>query len=404
MPAIPQIHAHLESEGALFLAFPTAEPTEDSPEPSTVSVAESVGALEAEYAAIRKGSALIDEPQTAAVFVTGSERTEFLNSMLTQQLIDPSSESPYMSTSSFWLNRKGRIDADLRVINTPDTTILLTDVIAASKTAESLDKYVFSEDASLVDATDSHHVLSIHGPAALKLLQDLSQPDPEHSEAPSPARLQCNHTTVRLINGCSVTIDRNDRAATIGLTLIMRSDQAAEVYGHIAEHARSDHGHNNPDALNTYRLRLAGWGAFNIARIEAGTPLFRIDFSTNNLPAETALLDQRVNFTKGCYLGQEVVARMHSLGHPKQVLVPLRAANPTDPLPIESAPLFAEDNPGTPIGAITSSTASPLLGGTPIALAQVKWNHHTPNTKLITPSEQGDLTLTINEQPAFIST
>src|SRR5439155_2357027 len=65
------------------------------------------------------------------------------------------------------------------------------------------------------------------------------------------------------------------------------------------------------------RLRPAGWHAFNIARIEAGTPLYNIDFGPESLPAESGVLLGRVSFTKGRYFGQEVVARMQSRGHSK---------------------------------------------------------------------------------------
>ena len=61
----------------------------------------------------------------------------------------------------------------------------------------------------------------------------------------------------------------------------------------------------------------------NAARIEAGTPLYNLDFGPTSLPHESAIVDQRVRFDKGCYLGQEVVARMQSLGHPTQRLVSL---------------------------------------------------------------------------------
>ena len=407
MPTIDAIQTRLADAGAVFLQFPTAEPTEEAPEPPTLEVAESVGALEAEYAAIRKGAALIDEPHAACVRVTGPERLEFLNNMLTQQLIERDGDgnglAPWRSANSFWLNRKGRIDADLRVINTPDRTMLLTDVIAAPATATSLEQYRFAEDAEVVDETGTLHAISLHGPAAIKLVADHAEADADAEDAPAIAELSNNQNTSVRIAGHPVLVDRHDRTGDIGLTLLVHRDHAGDVYGALAAHARLDHGHNNPDDTNEYRLRLAGWGAFNIARLEAGTPLFRIDFSTNNLPAETGVLHDRVNFTKGCYLGQEVVARMDALGHPKQVLVPLRGEGADAGLPLEGAPVFVEGSADKPIGAVTSSTASPLLGGTPIALAPVKWGHHEAGTTLLTHSDAGDTAMTVHDSPAFIA-
>ena len=128
-----------------------------------------------------------------------------------------------------------------------------------------------------------------------------------------------------------------------------------------------------------------GWEAFNTARIEAGTPLFHIDFGPDSLPGETGLLTHCVSFTKGCYLGQEIVARMQNLGHPKRIVTGFKAH--TNALPVAGTQVLehADDTTHDPahakvVGGITSSTAAPLLGGTPVGLAVMKWGHHTPGT------------------------
>ncbi|MBL8765625.1 MAG: hypothetical protein JNM07_15400, partial [Phycisphaerae bacterium] len=131
------------------------------------------------------------------------------------------------------------------------------------------------------------------------------------------------------IAGRRVVVDRSDTTGEVGLELVMSTGDVPAVYEQILERGLSTNGPPGagPAATITpagYRMRPAGWHAYNIARIEAGTPLFNIDFGPNSLPAETGVLDDRVSFTKGCYLGQEVVARMKSLGHPKQTLVGLR--------------------------------------------------------------------------------
>jgi folate-binding protein YgfZ len=123
-------------------------------------------------------------------------------------------------------------------------------------------------------------------------------------------------------------------------------------------------------------MRPAGWHAYNIARIEAGTPLYNIDFGEQSLPGETGVLRDRVHFKKGCYLGQEVVARMDALGKPKQVLVALRFAGNergevVQPFPGAHVMVMTEESAQT-VGAVTSSTISPMLGGEAVAFAQVK--------------------------------
>jgi folate-binding protein YgfZ len=142
-------------------------------------------------------------------------------------------------------------------------------------------------------------------------------------------------------------------------------------------------------------LRPAGWHAFNIARIEAGSPLYYIDFGPDSLPAETGVLEDRVSFKKGCYLGQEVVARMHSRGHSKQVLVGVdfdTVPDPTTGFPLQplggtpvhlATPVTGKDEP---VGMVTSSTLSPMNGSRPVALVQLKQAHIAPGTALVVPT------------------
>ncbi|MDX9910759.1 MAG: glycine cleavage T C-terminal barrel domain-containing protein [Phycisphaerales bacterium] len=137
-------------------------------------------------------------------------------------------------------------------------------------------------------------------------------------------------------------------------------------------------------------MRPAGWFACNIARIEAGTPLFPIDFGPENLPHESGVLDDRVSFRKGCYLGQEVVARMQSLGHPKQRLIALRLVgdNACDEhantrQPVGGAHVFARsDAGGNPVGTITSSTISPMLAGEVACFAMMRYANSDPGAEL----------------------
>jgi folate-binding protein YgfZ len=125
-------------------------------------------------------------------------------------------------------------------------------------------------------------------------------------------------------------------------------------------------------------LRTVGWFAFNMARVEAHEPMANIDFGPGNLPAETGVLHRRVSFEKGCYPGQEVVARMHNLGHPKQVL--RRLELPHERLPIAGGQVFAGDDVdlATPVGAVTSSAPAPLSSQRAVAMAMLRWKAATP--------------------------
>lgn len=148
------------------------------------------------------------------------------------------------------------------------------------------------------------------------------------------------------------------------------------------------------------RVRPCGWLAFNIARIEGGSPIFMVDFGTASLPHETSLIESRVSFAKGCYLGQEVVARMQSLGKPKQVIVAFKASR--DALPAGGAQVFTRRDDGgigDEVGVVTSSALSPMLGAAPIGLATVRTAHAAPGTVLVSDAE-GEL-VEIAVQPAL---
>ena len=178
----------------------------------------------------------------------------------------------------------------------------------------------------------------------------------------------------------AVVAARRDQTGDAGVELFVPRESADTVWASLLA---------APD------VRPAGWFAYNTARIEAGTPLFNIDFGPTNLPHETGVLRDRVSFIKGCYLGQEIVARMESLGRPKQCLVGLRPAE--DLLPVAGGQVFAPEDGGMgeQVGWITSSTVSPMLGAVPIAFGLVKSARAEPGTELVVNAEGAQTKATV---------
>jgi folate-binding protein YgfZ len=365
---------HQQAEAAFLELQPPSGGGDES-----VRLVETYGELHAEYAAIRRAAALLDQPMRAVVEVEGEDRLDFLGRMITQNV---AALPPFRSASSFWLSRKGRIDADLRVINLPDRTLLETDVWAAPAAVESLEQYIFTEDVRFTPVGERTHRLALHGPRAVPLLDAASQ----HAQGPALTELEEDNACVVRIDDHEVVVDRLDATGDVGLELILPVGAAEDVHRAIitAMQAEAPEEPDRPGAGP--RARAIGWHAFNMARLEAGAPLFRIDFGPTNLPHETGVLHDRVDFRKGCYLGQEVVARMESLGHPKQTLRRLRVDATIEndaQQPVTGDPVFAADEPGaSPIGAVTSSGISPMLGGAVICFAQVKWKHADPGGTL----------------------
>ncbi len=308
------------------------------------------GDLESEYAALRRGAGLLDSPHRATILITGADRRDFLNRMLTQELKDLHAGDVYRS---FWLNRRGRIIADLLLAELGDRLLLDLDVHSAQEAVASLKEFVVVEDVEISDAGDTLHHVAVHGPQAPEVI----------AAATGTPSLPDARACELLIGGVQVVAIRVNQTGVAGFELIMPRGEAEAVWEALLVAG---------DATGpARRVRPVGWHAFNIARIEAGTPLFNIDFGSQNLPHETGVIKDRVSFTKGCYLGQEIVARTENLGRPKQQLVGLRPVR--DLLPEAGTEVLAD---GKPVGVVTSSTLSPMLGSAPIAFAMVKTGHN----------------------------
>jgi len=371
-----------------------------------IELVETFGELDFEYAAIRKACALLDQPHRGTIEVVGDERIDFLNNMVTQELKGTRPLTPHRSARSFWLSRKGRVTADLRLTELGDRMLVDLDAHAVDATIESLESYLITEDVEIRDASERLHRFALHGPTALELLRAVAA---QVDDAPTLGDLADNTATVCVIADHDVVVERQDTAGVPGFEMTVATDDAADVYKALVDAGCPTNGERDDSLAGRVKLRPIGWLAYNTARIEAGTPLFNIDFSAESLPAETGVLDDRISFTKGCYLGQEVVARMHSLGKPKQVLVALKPEGPDlrsedgfcrQPLG-GSHVILAGDRGGDPVGVVTSSTISPMLGGEPICFAIVKTKHADVGTELAIPAEGAMLTAKVRDTLVF---
>ncbi|HYE02997.1 MAG TPA: glycine cleavage T C-terminal barrel domain-containing protein, partial [Phycisphaerales bacterium] len=323
-----------------------------------------------------------DQPQRGTIGIRGPGRLEFLGRMLTQDL---RGFEPLHARRAFWLNRKGRIDADLRLLELgkslpsrgwpPELAgaggLMLADldVHAVDRTLGTLGAFLLAEEVELVDETASLHRLAVHGPKAGGVLDRAAE-----TVAGPPAPLlgpgQGALWRVRP-EGPTFTVERQDSTGAPGFELTVPTAAAGTLFA----------------ALRAAGAEPCGWLAYNTARIEAGWPLYNIDFGPSSLPAETGVMSDRVSLTKGCYLGQEVVARMHSLGRPKQRLVALVLEREAEtsaaeaPQPGTGAAIALAPE-GDPVGAVTSSTLSPRLGSATICLAMVRFQHAAPGAEL----------------------
>jgi aminomethyltransferase len=233
---------------------------------------------------------------------------------------------------------------------------------------DAFEKYLFSEQVKLNDRVGSQHQIALHGPGAMEVLRTAG--------ADLPDLPVLGSATTRLL-GHDVTVWRDDPAAVPGYHLLISSDAARQIWMELITRFGPS------TEIGRRPLRPAGWAAFNATRIEGGRPLFGIDSDDSVLPAETGQMDRAVSLTKGCYLGQEIVARMHARGQVARQLVGLKMAD--DALPIAGAHIF--DDNSNQIGGVTSSTVSPVLSNAAICLGYVKKPFIPTGTVVNIPAE-----------------
>jgi len=330
------------------------------------------GEPEAEYAAIRKACALVDQPQRGILELTGKDRLEFLNNLLTNQTWDKQNKSGLAAgtgTYGFFLSRNGRIVSDMNVIERGDRTLLEMDARMVETVRAGFDRYIFSEQVKLTDKIASLHQIALHGPGAPAILKDLGAAD--------VSGLAPLGSIAASIAGVEMVIWRDDVCGVPGFHLLFDLAAAEKLWTELVTRFGTS------QELGKRPLRPAGWAAFNATRIEAGRPLFGVDFDDSVLPHETGQLTRAVSFTKGCYLGQEIVARMQARGQFARQLVGIKMAG--DALPIAGA--IVQDDNDNQIGGITSSTVSPILSGAAICLGYLKKQFTPVGTIVNIPAE-----------------
>jgi folate-binding protein YgfZ len=338
-----------------------------------IEIVSTFGEPQAEYAAIRKACGMIDLPQRAILELTGKDRLPFLNNVLSNVTWDKQTKIgllPGQGVYSFLLNIKGRIVADMNVIERGDRTLVEMDARLMPTVRPILDKYLFVEQVKMDDQSATLHEIALHGPGAGEIIAALS--------GTSVSALGIlGSAAVRLLD-IDVVIWRDDPSAVPGYHLILPAEQARVVWMNLV--ARF----SDPADIGKRLLRPVGWAAFNATRIEGGRPIFGIDFDDTMLPAETgaATMSRAVSLTK-CYVGQEIVARMHARGQVAKQIVGIKMES--DALPIAGAQVT--DDQSNVVGGITSSTISPVLSNAAICLGILKKPHFEIGSTVNIPAE-----------------
>jgi folate-binding protein YgfZ len=323
------------------------------------------GDLAGEYKSVCESAGLFDLANRAMLQFTGEDRLPYLQGMLSNDLRPLKMFDGQQATI---LTQQGKVVADVRVLCSLNSFYLDFWEPLKEKILTHLNRYLVADDVEIHDPNEPWKMLSLQGPRAQMMLDQVFA----NAELP----LQPNHHGMAQFDATPVCVVRADRSGFNGFDLIVQTSQLAAL-------ARS---------LSDLGAAWVGEQAQNILRIEAGIPRYGIDFSEDNLLLEVAL-DDAVSFTKGRYLGQEVVERIRSRGHVNKKLCGLVIDGST---PASCGDKISAG--GKEVGQITSSVFSFALHR-PIALAYVNRDFWSPGTTLTVGHGGSEFAATVTARP-----
>jgi folate-binding protein YgfZ len=293
-----------------------------------------------EYFAARDSAALFDVSDRTQIELLGADRAKFLHNFCTNNV---KALNPGQGCEAFITNVKGRVLGHVFAFAAPDSIWLDSVPGAEGALVAHLDRYVITEDVVVRGRSGEFGEVFVSGPASPKSLAQL--------------RVE----TAELSN-----LDHAKTSAFDFPCFVRRADVLGAP-GFLLSAHRED--------LGTLWERIAGAGVhpagaqeFEALRIEAGFPIYEVDISDDNIAQEAGRTRQAISFTKGCYLGQEPIARLDALGHTNRELRGLRLADGS--IPERGAPVTAADG-AQEIGRVTSSALS-YADGCGVALAYLR--------------------------------
>jgi folate-binding protein YgfZ len=319
------------------------------------------------YRAVTESAGWVDRSDRPRLEIVGSDRAKFLHNLTTN---DVKRLAEGAGHESFVTSPQGKVLAYVSLVSNEGSTILLrTDPGSLELLLPHLNKYGIFDDVSIKDVSEKTFEFHIAGPAAVSISEG------QGIELPPEGALR--HRPVELA-GFSIRIVRESPTGRPGLTLIGPIEGAEAVQAFLV-------------AGGVPQIDEA---TFEALRIEAGTPLSSRDVSLSNLPQEVGRDSMAINFVKGCYLGQETVARLDALGHVNRIFKGLRFEGLA--VPPVGTPLTSE---GKVVGAVTSSAFSPGWGA-PIGLAYIRVAQATAGTNLVATIEgTGEVSVVVSDLP-----
>jgi folate-binding protein YgfZ len=277
---------------------------------------------------VREACGLVDRSERGKLALTGGEAKAFMHGQVTN---DVEGLHPGEGCYAAFLDHKGKMQGDLRILDTGSELWLDTERATLQPLFTMIHRYKLGSDLELHKRTVEQGLLSLVGPEARAVADAAELPDTEHANV----RAELDGTPVLLI------------ATDAGVDVVCDAERTGDL----------------ADALRARGARDVPEDAVEALRVEHGRPRFGLDMDTSTIPQEAGINERAVSFTKGCYVGQETVARLHYRGKPNRGLRGLRLSAPAEP----GAELRLGEKVVGRLGTVAQSDA---LG--PIALAIVR--------------------------------
>ena len=332
-----------------------------------MEVVEDYGDVPAEYSALSQAAGVLDLSFRGRLCLTGPDRKRFLHGQVTNQVHELEvGQGCYAALTT----AKGKMESDLYIYCLPEELLLDFEPGLTARVAQRLERYVIADDVQITDVGPHYGLLGVQGPEAGKVLAaaGLGVALPE----------QFTHFTSGTSSEFGEIYCVCQRLGTAsGWELFVPLPALQRVHEKLVAHG----------------ARPCGWRSLEMVRIEAGRPRFGMDMDATNLPPETGIDQRAVSYTKGCYIGQEVIARIRTYGQVAKSLRRLRLSSQLTELPKRGDKLYHGEKEA---GYITSALASPALKAN-IALGYVRREHNQPGIELTLRSASGESAVRLAE-------
>ena len=346
----------------------------------------------AEHVALRQSAGVLDFSFRSRLCLTGADRVRFLHGQVTNDVKKLRvGEGCYAAL----VTARGKMESDLNIFCLADELLLDFEPGLTEKISRRLEKFIVADDVQVVDVAPHYGLLSVQGPKAEDVVHAIgligrdALPRVQADQQVGPTIVKISDATLG-----EIYLTNSSRLGASGFDLFVPNDSLGAVADKLMAAAKQIGG------------RACGWQAFETARVEAGIPRFSVDMDETNLPLECGIESRAVSYHKGCYIGQEVINRIHSFGHVTKELRGLRLAGDLKSLPQRGDKLF---HAGKEIGYVTSAVKSPTLNalvapklqseGGNIALGYVRREANQIGTELVLQTAVGESAAKIVEIP-----